>query len=148
MPETNVIISIKARQTMEGAETETTELVTEGLLRQEAGACALSYQESEVTGMKGTLTTFQVEENCVTLTRAGQFNSQMVFQEGRRHISVYETPYGSLSMAVNTRRLRADLGPRGGDIEIEYRIEIDHQVTGLNLFQISVREKQPSAITQ
>lgn len=148
MPENNVIISIKGQQAYEGADSETTELVTDGLLRREGGGYVLSYMESEVTGMKGTLTTIQIEADCVTLTRMGQFNSQMVFQEGRRHISVYETPYGSLSMAIDTRKLRAGLDLRGGDIEIGYHIEIDHQLTGLNLFQINVREKMPSAITQ
>ncbi|MDD5938810.1 MAG: DUF1934 domain-containing protein [Clostridiales bacterium] len=148
MPENNVIISIRGQQTYQGADEESVELVTEGLLRPECGGYTLSYQESEVTGMAGTLTTFQIEKDCITLVRAGEVNSQMVFQEGRRHLSMYETPYGQLALGVNTRRMRADLNDKGGDIEIDYNIEIDHRVAGVNTFQISVREKKPGAIPQ
>ena len=145
--ENNVIISIRGCQTGEDAETETVELVTEGVLQQDAeSSFTLSYQESEVTGMEGTLTTFQVEKDCITLLRVGEFNSQMVFQEGRRHLSMYETPYGALSLGVNTRRMRSTLNEKGGSIEIDYSIEIDHRLAGANLFNIDVRQKKPSGI--
>jgi len=148
MAENNVIISIRGHQAFEGAEEETVELVTEGVLQRESGGYTLSYQESEVTGLGGTLTTFQVEKDCITLLRVGEYNSQMVFQEGRRHMSLYETPYGSLSIGINTRRMRTQLSDRGGEIEIDYNIEIDHRVAGINLFQISVREKPASKLPQ
>ena len=141
----NVIISIKGMQSLDGAENETVELVTEGtLIRDGDGEYTISYQESEVTGMEGTLTTFQIERGRVTLLRIGEFNSQMVFEEGRRHLSMYDTPYGALSVGVNTRRMRCRMGEHGGNIEIDYAIEIDHAVAGQNQFQIDVREKRPA----
>ncbi len=148
MPENNVIISIRGQQAFQGAEEETMELVTEGILQREQGAYTLSYQESEVTGLGGTLTTFQIEPDCVTLMRVGEVNSQMVFQKGRRHMSLYETPYGSFAVGINTRRMRADLDDQGGEIEIDYNIEIDHKVAGINLFHINVRKKNQARIAQ
>ena len=76
----SVIISIKGKQSYENVEDETIELVTEGLLAKEGeGAYTLSYQESELTGLEGTLTTFQIEDGRITLMRHGEVNSQMVF---------------------------------------------------------------------
>lgn len=145
----SVIISIKGKQSYEDVEDETIELVTEGLLNKEGeGEYTLSYQESELTGLEGTLTTFQVEQGRITLMRIGEVNSQMVFEEGRRHLSMYDTPYGALAIGVNTRRMRSSLGEHGGDIEIDYAIEIDHAMAGQNLFQINVREKKGPAIKQ
>ena len=142
--ENNVIISIRGCQRGEAAQDETIELVTEGCLQPDgADGYTLSYQESEVTGLEGTLTTFQIEPDRVTLLRVGEVNSQMVFQEGRRHLSMYDTPYGALSIGVNTRRMRSDLSASGGSIEIDYAIEIDHALAGQNLFRIQVREKGP-----
>lgn len=148
MPENNVIISIVGQQAFDGAETETVELVTEGELREEAGGYTLTYQESAVTGMEGTLTTFQIEKDCVTLMRVGEVNAQMVFQEGRRHLSMYATPYGNLAVGVNTRRMRASMNKAGGEIELDYNIEIDHRVAGIHLFQINVREKKRPTLPQ
>ncbi len=138
-----VIISIKGKQSFEDVDDDTIELVTEGLLAKEGeGEYTLSYQESELTGLEGTLTTFQIEAGRITLMRMGEVNSQMVFEEGRRHLSMYETPYGALSIGVNTRKMHSSLGDCGGDITIDYALEIDHSVAGLNFFQINVREKE------
>lgn len=138
--EKEVVISIKGIQEFENAPPDTMELVTQGWLHRDEGGYTLSYQESEVTGLEGTLTTFQVEPERVTLMRMGGFNSQMVFEEGRRHLSLYETPYGSMTIGVNTRHLLAELDENGGEIEIDYAIEIDHTVAGRNIFQINVKE--------
>ena len=140
----NVIISIMGKQSFEDMDDETIELVTEGRLDDDGDdAYTLSYQESELTGLEGTLTTFQIEKGRITLLRIGEVNSQMVFEEGRRHLSMYDTPYGALSVGVSTRKMRASIGAAGGDIEIDYAIEIDHAVAGKNLFRINVREKKP-----
>ena len=145
MEHNNVIISIRGMQSYEDAEDETIELVTEGRLEEDGSdGFTLSYQESELTGLEGTLTTFQIEKDRITLMRVGEVNSQMVFEEGRRHLSMYNTPYGALSIGISTRRMKADLGRSGGDIEIDYAIEIDHAVAGQNLFQINVRKKRPA----
>ena len=139
------IISIRVTQTLDDNPPETVELITEGRLIDcgEEGY-TLTYQESELTGLEGTLTTFQIERDRVTLLRVGEVNSQMVFEEGRRHLSMYDTPYGALSVGINTRKMRAELDARGGNIEIDYAIEIDHALAGQNLFRIHVREKGPA----
>ena len=76
----SVIISIRGTQTLDDNPPETVELITEGrLIGCGEEGYTLTYQESELTGLEGTLTTFQVEPDCITLLRMGEFNSQMVF---------------------------------------------------------------------
>ena len=146
--EKDVVISIKGMQQYEDADPDTIELVTAGRLQKEGESYTLSYQESEVTGLEGTLTTIQVEGEQVTLMRMGEFNAQMVFQEGRRHLSMYNTPYGAMAIGVNTRHLLADLNDQGGDIEIDYAIEIDHANAGRNVFQVKVKEANGISLKQ
>ena len=47
-----------------------------------------------------------------------------------------------MSVGISTRRMRTDLSQKGGSIEIDYAIEIDHAVAGHNMFQIAVRQKK------
>ena len=145
--EKDVVISIKGIQKYEDTDPDVIELVTEGRLTRVGESYTLSYQESELTGLEGTLTTIQVDGEQVTLMRVGEFTSQMVFQEGRRHLSMYNTPYGAMAIGVNTRHLLADLTDQGGDIEIDYAIEIDHALAGRNVFQIKVSENQGGSLT-
>jgi len=101
----------------------------------------LTYQETELTGMEGTITTFEVMGNRVTLTRSGSVNSQMIFEEGKQHTSLYETPFGELPVDIQTSSLRHTLSERGGVMEIKYSIAVAHTVTGRNCFKIQVKRK-------
>ena len=128
-----VIISIKSTQNMDGQE-DTIELVTQGVLRHsEEEGFALVYPESELTGLEGTLTTFRIAPDRITLLREGTINSEMIFEEGQKHFSLYETPFGGLMLGVNTHRAKAR-------ISIRYALEADSQLIGENAFEIQVTE--------
>ena len=140
----NVIISIKGKQLYAEGSPEEMELVTSGTLKHNGqGGYTVSYQETELTGLQGTTIRLHIDGGRVTLLREGNINSQMVFEEGRRHLSMYETPYGALSIGVNTRRMRSTLDEAGGDLEIDYAIEIDNLVAGQNMFRMNVKKNPP-----
>ena len=141
--EKDVIISIQGLQHYAGMDSDNIELVTEGKLEDAEGALRLSYQESELTGMEGTTTVFHVEPERVTLLRMGNVSSEMGFEEGRRHMSLYSTPYGSMEVGILARKLRSTLDQNGGKLEINYDIEINHTLAGQSLFRIDVRESSP-----
>ena len=136
-----VLLSIRGEQYFDGIDPDATELMTEGIMVLTEDGMVLSYQESQLTGMEGTTTTFEVKGPRVTLIRSGTVNSQMVFEEGRQHTSLYETPFGELTVDIQTSRLRHNLTDRGGVMEIKYSIAVEHTVTGRNCFKIRVRRK-------
>ena len=136
-----VVITVRGEQYYDGADPDVTELMTEGYLTQEDGGVTFSYEETDLTGMEGTTTTFEVKGPQVILTRTGTVNSQMVFEEGRQHTSLYETPFGELSVDIQTSELKHNLSERGGLMEIKYSIAVEHTVTGRNCFKIRVRRK-------
>ena len=140
----NVIISIKGSQMTPENGSEEMELVTAGRLVREGGDhYTISYEESELTGMEGTTTVVRVEGPRVTLLREGTVNSQMVFEEGYRHLSMYDTPYGAMSVGINTRRMRSTLGESGGDLEIDFAVDIDNLITGRNIFRMNFKTAEP-----
>ena len=141
----NVIISIKGRQENDNGPDEM-ELVTEGRLICNEKGVLVSYQETELTGLQGTTTMLRIIGPVVTLMREGTVNSQMVFEEGRRHLSMYETPYGAMSVGINTRRVKSTISEFGGDLEIDYSIEVDNFMIGRNFFTMNV--KRDTALKQ
>ena len=136
-----VLLSIRGEQYFDDIDPDATELMTEGTMALTEDGIVLSYEESELTGMEGTTTTFEVKGPRVTLIRSGAVNSQMVFEEGRQHTSLYETPFGELSVDIQTSELKHNLSERGGLMEIKYSIAVEHTVTGRNCFKIRVRRK-------
>ena len=136
-----VMISVRGEQYFDGVDPDATELMTEGTLETTDTGLLLRYRESELTGMEGTETTFEIGPRRVILRRSGSVSSQMVFEEGQQHTSLYETPYGELTVDIQTSRLLHNLTELGGLMEIKYSIAVEHVVTGRNCFKIRVRAK-------
>lgn len=140
--EYRAILSIQGQQIYSpNEEPEVTQLVTEAVMTLTEEEITLRYEETELTGLEGTTTTFSIRPGFVTLLRQGQVNSEMVFEQGRRHLSMYSTPYGTMSVGVNTRRMLIELDETGGNLEIDYSLEINHAVASENIFSVFVKVK-------
>ena len=136
-----VLIKVRGEQYFDDIDPDSTELTTDGVMELTEDGMILSYEETELTGMAGTTTTFTVAGPRVVLTRSGSVNSQMVFEEGKQHTSLYETPFGELSIDIQTSRLLHNLTERGGLMEIKYSIAVEHTVPGRNCFKVQVKRK-------
>lgn len=138
----DVIISIVGEQTIDGAQPDAIELVTDGKYFHRDGKSRVVYDESMLTGLEGTRTTVTVDAAGVVMSRTGNLTSRMVFQEGKKHFFLYETPVGPTTMGVDTQTIRTALDEHGGEMEIRYVIDLDHAVIGHNRFKMNIREQK------
>lgn len=134
-----VILSICGRQTYADQEPETIELVTEGEMELRDGGWDIRYEESNLTGLQGVHTTFRVEPGKIILTRTGKLNSQMVFQQGVVHDSLYQMEFGALMISVNAQQVFFDITPDGGVIDLVYSIEIEQSAAGIIDYHLEIR---------
>ena len=136
-----VLLSIRGKQSYPGQEPEIIELVTEGSMTTVAGGWDISYEESDLTGLSGTTTTFRVEPECVTLTRTGPLSSQMVFRQGVPHESLYQMPFGAMMITVCANKVHFDLNQQGGTIDLVYAIEIENTAAGTIEYHLDIHAK-------
>ena len=95
-----VILEIRGTQRYQDQDPEVIQLTTEGTMELRDGGWDICYEESDLTGLKGVTTTFRVEPDKVILTRTGNLHSQMVFQQGVSHESLYQMDFGALMLSV------------------------------------------------
>ena len=141
MGKKEVIISITGMQGVEAGEKDAVELSTDGEYCFSEDETLFSYMESELTGLEGTKTSFSVGPEGVVMSREGSLNSRMIFEEGKKHLFLYETPVGAMTMGVRTHKIMNSLGEHGGEIEIDYVLDFDYVTVGRNKFKINVREQ-------
>ena len=137
----NVVLSIRGRQTYQDQEPDVIELVSEGTMEQAGDTWNISYEESDLTGLTGVTTTFRVEPEKITLTREGKLFSQMVFQEGVFHDSLYQMEFGALMITVCATKVRYDLHENGGTIDLVYGIEIENTAAGVIDYHLEIKAK-------
>ena len=136
-----VLITVRGEQFYEGTDPGRTNLITEGELSDTKEGWRIRYQEADENGMPGTTTTFDVQPERVILRRSGSLNSEMIFEKGRPHSSLYALSAGALTVDIHTDYLFADIDGDGGEMDIRYQIAIEHQLTGSNRFLIQVKTK-------
>ena len=136
-----VVLSIQGKQKYADQEPEVIELVTCGTMEFVDGGWNISYEESALTGLEGVTTTFRVEPDKVTLTRTGKLNSQMIFQKGVPHESLYQMEFGALMITVEATFMYFDIIPEGGTIDLSYAISIENSEAGMIDYHLDIRAK-------
>ena len=136
-----VMLSIRGMQRYPDQDPEVIELVTEGTLEKTQDGWTLKYEESDLTGLAGVTTTFQVQPSVVTLTRTGPLTSRMEFREGIPHESLYQMEFGALMLTVCANKVRYDITENGGTIDLLYSIEIENTAAGHIEYHLDIQTK-------
>lgn len=92
---------------------------------EEDGSWRISYEDSEITGLKGCLTTFCLAPTgMLILLRRGEVRTCMAFENGARHLCDYGLEGNLPSVVLHTHRMEGDLTEAGGTIRVDYSVEI------------------------
>ncbi len=134
----NVLLSISSTQQFEGCEPEHIDLMTEAKLYERNGKYYITYEESELTGLEGTRTMLKMDGATVSMIRTGAYPSELLFAEDQRHVGLYQTDFGALTISTHTRRLENTIRADGGQLAIEYTVEVDNSMVGEHQFRMTV----------
>ena len=118
----------------------TTNLCAFGIFSHEKdGSFRLSYEDSEITGLEGCLTTFCLSPaEMLIMLRRGPVKTCMVFESGRRHLCDYGSELGFPSVAVHTHTLSHSLSEQGGRIHVRYSVDAGGALAERNELIITV----------
>lgn len=136
-----VMLSVRGRQAYMDQEPDVIELVTEGTMEYRNSGWEICYEESELTGLAGVTTVFRIEEDKVILTRTGRLSSQMVFQQGVSHSSLYQMEFGALLITVCAKQIFAQLSDMGGMIDLVYDIDIENSAVGIVDYHLEISSR-------
>ena len=136
----DVWISFHSINGYDDEDPDSLEFSTDGQYLYRDNVGCLSYWESEVTGLEGTRTSVTILPDQVVVDRDGAVKSRMIFKEGSKSSFLYTTPFGQATMGVDTRRIRHNVNEAGGQVEIDYVVDMEHAVVARNKFQITIRQ--------
>ena len=97
-----------------------------GKLKREDGRFEVSYDETEATGMEGSVTSVSFAEDqpeIVSMMRSGSVSTALVFGAHKRHHCLYNTPYMPFEICVHTIKVENKLREEG-TLSLDYVIEI------------------------
>lgn len=118
------------------------ELTTEATWDEEDDRVTIAYEESELSGMEGTVTkiTFRrAEPTLVSIIREGAFCSTLVLEQGRSHTGLYETPVMPMEVTTRAHLLQNGLTADGGTLTLDYSVRIGAITTTRTKLKMEIR---------
>ena len=120
----NAVITVQSRVSVED---EIIEVVTPGKLYVTSNGYRVEYDETKLSGMEGTKTTMIIKDKYFKLMRVGTTETNMEFEINKESISLYKTPFGVMSIAVNTKEVDIEVDENGGKVHIVYTLNVEGQ---------------------
>lgn len=135
------IITIVGCQRVESEENEM-QLTTVGSYVNKDGNRYIIYSEYEEDNPSiKTTSVLKVEgDKRVTLIRNGEDRTRLILEKGKRHQCFYNTGVGSMMVGVFTKKIDTNLSDDGGQLEINYSLDINSGLTSLNQIFIDIKK--------
>ncbi len=102
------------------------EMTATGSYHDDGVRITVSYHEGELSGMGSAKTSLFFQKktpHAVTMTRDGAVRTALLFEEGKCHICIYQTPLMPMEVAVKTQNVQNTLA-ENGKLHLNYIVEI------------------------
>lgn len=122
----DVLVTIKGLQNIEDIqEAEEVEMVAKGDYYYRNGHHFILFDEIMEGFEEPTKNTIKISDNAVEVKRKGAANVQMIFEENKKNLTYYATPFGTLQMGIAATRIDVKEEQESLDICIDYALEIN-----------------------
>ncbi|MGI6094869.1 MAG: DUF1934 domain-containing protein [Lachnospiraceae bacterium] len=131
-----VLISIRGMQLLPDSieMEEPVEIVTAGEYYFQNGRHFIKYEEMIEGFDETTQNMIKVKPDGVEVRKKGVANVHMVFEENKKNLTYYQTPYGVLQMGISATKVDVSESEENLDISVDYALEVnDEHVADCNI---------------
>lgn len=124
----NVLIHVRGLQLMDpdGGD-EPLEIVVPGEYYYRNGSHYLRYEEMMEDFPEPTINYIKMGEGTMEVRKKGLVNVHMVFEQGKKNMTFYTTPFGTIQMGIAATNLDLDEGKDGLNMKVDYALDMNEQ---------------------
>lgn len=136
-----VLVSISGLQFAVNSD-EIIEVITGGQYFNRGGKQYVLYDEmmEEYEGVSKN--TIKFTDGIVDITKKGLMNVHMVFEEKKKNMTYYNTPFGNLMIGLYTNRIQIEEKEENIRIVVDYALDINYEFISDCVITIVVKAKQ------
>lgn len=103
------------------------ETVSRGDYYKKNGSHYVIYEE-RLEGSEDVLKNrLKFNENTLELHRTGAVNVRMVFEENKKNLTGYNTPFGQILMGINTKKIQISEQEEHIAVEVDYALDMNDE---------------------
>ncbi len=122
-----VLVKISGLQFAPENDNEPIELITSGDYYKRNGKHYIVYEEV-MEGVPGTTKNIiKLNDDFLDITKKGASNVHMMFEKNRKNVTYYYTPYGSLLIGIDAKRVEIQESENNIDVKVDYELEVNYE---------------------
>ena len=146
--EKEVLIHVRGLQMMETDDKqEPIEIVVPGQYYFRNGSHYLRYEEMLDETSTPTVNYIKMSPQGVEVRKQGLVNVHMVFEQGKKNMTFYSTPYGTLQMGIAATGLELEEKEDGINMKVDYALEMNEEHVADCYLTVQAQSKHSSEFT-
>lgn len=143
----DVLLSIKGLQ-FEGAnDISDLETITAAEYFKKNNNHYVIYEEATEGYRDRTKNIIKWNSETLDLTKRGLINVHMIFEEKKKNITDYRTPFGSILIGIDTHQIQVKEREKEIDVSVDYALEINYEHLADCKISMNVRAKEDRGIS-
>lgn len=122
-----VLVKISGLQFAGEAENEPVEVITTGDYYKRNGKHYILYDEIMEGFPEPTRNIIKLDEGMLDITKKGTTNVHMMFEKNRKNVTYYYTPYGSLLIGIDAKKVEVQEDEHKIDVKVDYALEVNYE---------------------
>ena len=134
----NVVITVRGLQPEIDAD-EPIEVISAGTYMRKENTHYLSYEEADENGAI-TNNRIKITGKSIEMVKKGAVATQMIFLQGEKQYACYATPFGDLTLGIETKQIWVEEDAEGLSAGLRYGLEINGEYVSDCQLDVTVKE--------
>ena len=123
-----VLIHVRGLQTIDAdGDQEPVEIVVPGEYYFRNGSHYLRYEEVKEDFAEPTINYIKISPKGMEVRKKGVVNVHMVFEQGKKNMTYYTTPYGTIEMGIAATNLDLKENDGGLNMKVDYALDMNQE---------------------
>lgn len=137
-----VLIHVSGLQMMDDlGEEHPVEIVVPGEYYFRNGSHYLRYEELMEDFPQPTVNYIKISKDGIEVRKKGPVNTQMVFEQGKKNVALYSTPYGTIRMGISATSLKLTENATSIDMRVDYSLDMNEEHVADCSLAVQAQEK-------
>lgn len=123
------------------------EMVTVGDYYKRNGKHYVIYEEVMEGFEEPTKNRLKIGERMVELSRNGLVNAHMVFQENKKNLTSYNTPFGQILIGIDTKKIQIEEEEDHVVVNVDYALDVNYEFLSDCHIRIDICSKEDSSFS-
>lgn len=137
----DVLVSVCGIQSQDG-EKDKTEAITVGSYYKRNGSHYLLYEEMMEGFSEPVKNMVKFSEGQLNVQKRGLITSTMTFEEKKKNLSNYVTPYGNIMVGIDAKNIHIEEDDEQIKVQVEYAMEVNYKHLADCTLTIDIKAKR------